>query len=148
MSTAAPDSSADAAREDALTRLEALEREVEQLADHVRAVTARLQADLSRTRASVHELHAAGGAARIEPPVGGEAPAVADEPPPTEPTPLAEPPIGGDAPEGADEGARLVALDLVMRGTDRAAAERELRASFPGVDAGPLLDEAAATLGA
>jgi hypothetical protein len=62
-------------------------------------------------------------------------------------SPLTEPPVGGDAPEGAEEGARLVALDLVMRGTERTRAEQELAQSFPGVDAARLLDEATRTVG-
>jgi hypothetical protein len=129
---------ADAAREDALARLDALEAELEQLSDHVRQTAARLRGDLARARASVHDLHAAGPVLPSGPPVPE---------PPAEPTPLTEPPVGGDAPEGDEEGARLEALDLVMRGTDRAEAERELAAAFPGVDAGRVLDEAAAALG-
>ncbi|CAB4930341.1 unannotated protein [freshwater metagenome] len=45
------------------------------------------------------------------------------------------------------EGARLVALDLLLSETQRDVAEQRLRASFPGVDAAAMLDDAAATLG-
>lgn len=137
---------ADAAHEQALARLDALEQELESLVESVKLTIARLRADVAHTRASVHDLHARASAANVEPPIGGDAPAE-PPPPPTEPTPLAEPPVGGDAPEGAEEGARLVALDLMTRGTARSEAVRELRESFPGVDAERLLDEAAATLG-
>jgi hypothetical protein len=130
------DADADAARDAALTRLDALEAELEQLAEHVRQAATRLRADVARARADVHDLHAS---APSGPPVPE---------PPAEPTPRTEPPVGGDAPEGAEEGARLVALDLLVRGTERADAERELAGAFPGVDAPRLLDEAAAALGA
>ncbi|CAB4861396.1 unannotated protein [freshwater metagenome] len=46
-----------------------------------------------------------------------------------------------------EEGARLVALDLVLAGTQRAVAMQRLQESFPGIDAGAALDAAAATLG-
>ncbi|MCD6726214.1 MAG: hypothetical protein LT070_03145 [Solirubrobacteraceae bacterium] len=47
----------------------------------------------------------------------------------------------------APEGARLVALDLVVRGVERQRAERELRAAFPGVDAAGLLARTVAEQG-
>ena len=55
---------------------------------------------------------------------------------------------GAPAPEQGDpEGARLVALDLVLSGTPRDEAVLRLAAEFPGVDAAALLDEAGATSG-
>lgn len=126
-----PTPDADIAREAALARLDALEAELEQLAEHVRQTAARLRADVARARADVHDLH---GALPSGPPIPE---------PHAEPTPRTEPPVGGDAPEGGDEGARLVALDLISRGVERAEAERELTGAFPGVDAGRLLDELA-----
>lgn len=59
--------------------------------------------------------------------------------PPAEasPEPLAPP---RDEQEAA---ARLVALDLITRGVDRAEAERTLVESFPGCDAPALLDRLA-----
>lgn len=132
-------SDADTARDDALARLDAVERELEQLSDQLARAVGRLRGEIAHTRAGVHQLHALGATLPAGPPVPE---------PHAEPTPLTEPPVGGDAPEGDEEGARLVAFDLVTRGTDRAEAERELAGAFPGVDAAKLLDEAAAALGA
>jgi hypothetical protein len=47
----------------------------------------------------------------------------------------------GHAPEADVDGARLTALDLVLRGTSRDEAAALLGEKFPGVDAGLLLDE-------
>lgn len=125
--------SPDDSRADALDRLDAVERELAQLEENVRATTARLRGEVARARAAVHDLH---GSA-VAPPRAPE-PVHDPEPVPEEPTPATEP---------QDDGARLVALDLVLRDVPRADAERELRASFPGSDAARLLDEAAASLG-
>ena len=123
--------SADDSRAEALERLDVVERELAQLEESVRGTAARLRGEVARARAAVHDLHGAAltpaPPAALEPPVGGD-----------DPTP---------EPEPEDDGARLVALDLVMRDVPRAEAERELQASFPGSDAARLLDEAAAGLG-
>jgi len=115
--------SADDSRAEALQRLDVVERELAQLEESVRGTAARLRGEVARARAAVHDLH---GSALTPP----------------EPEPEPEP-----DPEPQDDGARLVALDLVMRDIPRADAERELQASFPGSDAARLLDEAAASLG-
>lgn len=142
-----PSQDADGARDAALARLEALELELEALADTVRQRVALLRGEIAHTRGSVHELHARAATGErdvFEDAVAAPAEAAAEH---AEPTPLAEPPVGGDAPEGADEGARLVAFDLVTRGTDRDEAVLLLAESFPGVDAGRVYDDAAAALG-
>ena len=54
-------------------------------------------------------------------------------------------PGGGHAPGADVDGARLTALDLVLRGTPHAEAASMLAEKFPGVDAGLLLDEVAET---
>lgn len=143
-----PTLEADGARDEALARLEALEQDLDALADTVRRRVARLRAEIAHTRGSVHDLHAraaASGELDVFADAGTEQAAPAE--PQAEPTPLDEPPVGGDAPEGAEDGARLVALDLVTRGTDRDEALLRLSESFPGVDAGRVYDEAAAALG-
>ena len=120
--------SADDSRAEALERLDMVERELAQLEESVRGTAARLRGEVARARAAVHDLHGS---------------ALTPAPPTPEPEPVADEP----APEPQDDGARLVALDLVMRDVPRADAERELQASFPGSDAARLLDEAAAGLG-
>ena len=120
--------SADDSRAEALERLDVVERELAELEESVRGTAARLRGEVARARAAVHDLH---GSALTPPPPEPEPEPVADEP----------------DPEPQDDGARLVALDLVMRDVPRADAERELQASFPGSDAARLLDEAAASLG-
>jgi len=120
--------SADDSRAEALERLDVVERELAQLEESVRGTAARLRGEVARARAAVHDLHGS---------------ALTPAPPTPEPEPVADEP----APEPQDDGARLVALDLVMRDVPRADAERELQASFPGSDAARLLDEAAAGLG-
>ena len=119
---------ADDSRAEALERLDLVERELAQLEESVRGTAARLRGEVARARAAVHDLHGS---------------ALTPAPPAPEPEPVADEP----APEPQDDGARLVALDLVMRDVPRADAERELQASFPGSDAARLLDEAAAGLG-
>ena len=120
--------SADDSRAEALDRLDVVERELAQLEESVRGTAARLRGEVARARAAVHDLHGS---------------ALTPAPPTPEPEPVADEP----APGPQDDGARLVALDLVMRDVPRADAERELQASFPGSDAARLLDEAAAGLG-
>jgi hypothetical protein len=122
--------SADDSRAEALERLDVVERELAQLEESVRGTAARLRGEVARARAAVHDLHGS-----------------ALTPPPPEPEPEPEQVADEPAPEPQDDGARLVALDLVMRDVPRADAERELQASFPGSDAARLLDEAAAGLG-
>ena len=117
--------SADDSRAEALERLDVVERELAQLEESVRGTVARLRSEVARARGAVHDLH---GSA-ITPP----------------PAPVVDAPAPDAAPQ--DDGARLVALDLVMRDVPRADAERELQASFPGSDAARLLDDAAASLG-
>lgn len=100
------------------SRLDALRREVDALEDDVRSAAERLRAGLTRIREGAEEL--ASRSAR---------PAAA----------------GGHAPGADVDGARLTALDLVLRKTPRADARALLEKQFPGVDAGLLLDEVAAT---
>ena len=119
--------SADDSRAEALERLDVVERELAQLEESVRGAVARLRSEVARARGAVHDLH---GSAITPPPA---------------PEPVVDAPAPDAAPQ--DDGARLVALDLVMRDVPRADAERELQASFPGSDAARLLDEAAASLG-
>ena len=127
MSTRADDS-----RAEALERLDVVERELAQLEESVRATAARLRGEVARARAAVHDLH---GSALAPPPAD------------VEPAPSAATIRRPSRTPSPDDGARLVALDLVMRDVPRADAERELQASFPGSDAARLLDEAAASLG-
>lgn len=113
-----------------LERLDRIEGELNRLLSEVRAASAEIAAEIGRLRVEIPDL------ARV--PVVPEVP--------TRPTPLSEPPVGGDAPEGDVEGARLVALELVMRGEDEEAAERHLRGAFPGVDAAEILEQTRETL--
>ena len=121
--------SPDDSRAEALERLDVVERELAALEENVRATAARLRGEVARARAAVHDLHSS-----------------ALTPPPA-PEPVVEEPAPEPDAEPQDDGARLVALDLVMRDVPRADAERELQASFPGSDAARLLDDAAASLG-
>jgi len=122
--------SADDSRAEALERLDVVERELAALEESVRATAARLRGEVARARAAVHDLH------------GSAVTPAAPEPEPVAPALAPEPDL-----EPQDDGARLVALDLVMRDVPRADAERELKASFPGSDVARLLDDAASSLG-
>ena len=138
---------ADATRDEVLARLEGLEQELDALADTVRRTVARLRGEIAHARGGVHELHASAAVAgerEVFDDAGTEPAAAVEQA--AQPSPLAEPPVGGDAPEGADEGARLVALDLVTRGTGRDEALLRLADSFPGVDAASVYDDAVAAL--
>lgn len=115
-----------AAREQ-LERLDRVEEQLGRLLDEVRAASAEIAAEVGRLRVELPDLAA-------EP-----APAPA-------PSPLSEPPVGGDAPEGDIEGARLVALELVMRGESDDEARRHLESAFPGVDAAAVLEKTRATI--
>ena len=64
--------SADDSRAEALERLDAVEREIAQLEESVRAASGRLRGEVARARAAVHDLHAS---ALAPPPL---APAVAE----------------------------------------------------------------------
>ena len=112
-----------------LERLDRVEEQLGRLLDEVRAASAEIAAEIGRLRVEIPDLASA---------------PVPEAPSP--PTPLTEPPVGGDAPEGDVEGARLVALELVMRGEDDEAAERHLREAFPGVDAAGILSRTRETL--
>ncbi|CAB4341327.1 unannotated protein [freshwater metagenome] len=126
MMSNSPSNDPDESRTEALARIEATERGLEQLAATVRASTSELQQELAQLRLNVIEMHNH---------------AV------SRPTPLTEPPVGGDAPEGSTEGARLVALDLVGRGVALDEAKQRLIDAFPGVDAERVLREVGATPG-
>ena len=106
-----------------LDRLDRIEAELNRLLAEVRAAAAEIAAEIGRLRVEIPDL---------------PAPA---------PTPLTEPPVGGDAPEGDVEGARLVALELVMRGEGDEEARRHLESTFPGVDAAAVLEQTRATIG-
>ncbi len=110
-----------------LERLDRVEEQLGHLLDEVRAASAEIAAEIGRLRVELPDL-------AVEP-----APAPA-------PTPLTEPPVGGDAPEGDVEGARLVALELMMRGEDEGEARRHLEEAFPGIDAASVLAQTRATL--
>jgi hypothetical protein len=103
--------------DDASARLDALTREVDALEGDVRAGAERLRAAIERVRSSLEE-------ARSQAASAAGAPA-------------------GHAPDADVDGARLTALDLVLRGTPRDQAASELAEKFPGVDAALLLDEVA-----
>jgi hypothetical protein len=121
---------ADAAQREVLARLEAAEHELSGLEEMVRNAVSRLRREIASARVDVTELHAAAIA---------QAPAA--------PSVTAEPASPEVAAVGSgDDGARLVALDLVMRGVEREQAERDLAAEYPDADVAALLDEAAATL--
>jgi len=110
-----------------LERLDRIEGQLNRLLAEVRAASAEIAAEIGRLRVEIPDL-------AVEP-----APAPA-------PTPLTEPPAGGDAPEGDVEGARLVALELLMRGEGDEEARRHLEAAFPGVDAEAVLAQTRATI--
>ena len=114
----------DSSREQ-LERLDRIEGQLNRLLAEVRAASAEIAAEIGRLRVEIPDL-------AVEP-----APA---------PTPLTEPPAGGDAPEGDVEGARLVALELVMRGEGDEEARGHLEAAFPGVDAEAVLAQTRATI--
>lgn len=110
-----------------LQRLDRVESQLNQLLADVRSSAAEIAAEVARLRVEIPDL-AAEAAQR--------------------PTPLTEPPVGGDAPEGDLEGARLVAMELVMRGEDEATAREHLGKAFPGVDAASVLAATRETLDA
>lgn len=110
-----------------LERLDRVEEQLGRLLDEVRAASAEIAAEIGRLRVELPDIAATSA-------------------PPPAPTPLTEPPVGGDAPEGDVEGARLVALELVMRGEDDEQARKHLQESFPGVDAANVLAQTRATL--
>lgn len=112
-----------------LERLDRVEAQLNRLLAEVRSASAEIAAEIGRLRVEIPDLATA-------------APA-----PVAPPTPLTEPPVGGDAPEGDIEGARLVALELVMRGEDDATAARHLEGAFPGVDAAAVLAQTRETIG-
>lgn len=110
-----------------LDRLDRIEEQLNRLLGEVRSGAAEIAAEIGRLRVEIPDL------------------ASAPSPSPS-PTPLTEPPVGGDAPEGDLEGARLVALELVMRGEGDDAAREHLRGAFPGVDAEAVLAQTRATI--
>ncbi len=114
-------------RTDALARIDAVERSLEQLAATVRSTAADLQHELGEIRLSVLEMHSQ---------------AV------SKPAPAPEAAVGSDAPEGNVEGARLVALDLIGRGVGAEEAKQKLTDTFPGIDADRVLQEVGASAGA
>lgn len=103
-------------RADALARIAGAEERIGAL----EAEAERLREDLAAARAAVEAI-----------------PEPAAEP---DPAPPAVPAASG----GDVTGARIVALDLVLRGVPRDEAVLRLAADFPGVDVAALLDEAAA----
>ena len=114
-------------RTDALARIDAVERSLEQLAATVRSTAADLQQELGEVRLSVLEMHSH---------------AV------SKPAPASEAAVGSDAPEGNVEGARLVALDLIGRGVGAEEAKQKLTDTFPEIDADRVLQEVGASAGA
>ena len=116
-----------------LERLDRIEEELNRLLAAVRGASAEIAAEIARLRVEIPDLAAA--------------PAPVAEVP-KRPTPLTEPPVGGDAPEGDVEGARLVAMELLMRGEDEQAATKHLEDAFPGVDGASVLAQTRETLDA
>ena len=116
-----------------LERLDRIEEELNRLLAAVRGASAEIAAEIARLRVDIPDLAAA--------------PAPVTEVP-KRPTPLTEPPVGGDAPEGDVEGARLVAMELLMRGEDEQAATKHLEEAFPGVDGASVLAQTRETLDA
>ena len=106
-------------RREPLARLDALEDELATLVAMLRDGAGRLREEIARVRSSIEAL----------------------------PEPASAPPAAHNGSGGDAEGARLVALDLVLSGTPRDEAVLRLAAEFPGVDAAALLDEAGATSG-
>ncbi len=92
-------------------RLDALTREADALEDDVRAAAERLRAGLAKLREEIEARAASTVTA------------------------------GGHDPGADVDGARLTALDLVLRGKPRTEAHALLADEFPGIDAGLLLDE-------
>ena len=107
---------ADDHRAEALARLAALERSLSDLTQSLRGGVARLQAEVEGLRSSLEEI------------------------------PAPEPLVAADGDGGDADGARIVALDLMLRGTPRDEAVLRLAADYPDLDAAALLDEAGATL--
>ena len=116
-----------------LERLDRVEEELNRLLAEVRSASAEIAAEIGRLRVEIPDLAAT--------------PVPAAELP-KRPTPLTEPPVGGDAPEGDVEGARLVAMELLMRGEDEEAARGHLEEAFPGVDGASVLAQTRETLDA
>lgn len=118
-------------RADALARIAALEARLEALA----AAAAGVRDELTAVGASIEAIPAAPVDARAEPPAPARTAWLGD---------------ASAAPAAAApdlSGARIVALDLVLRGVPRDDAVLRLAADYPGVDVATLLDEAAAARG-
>lgn len=107
-----------------LERLDRVEEQLNRLLSETRSAAAEIAAEIGRLRVEIPDI---------------AAPAAIT-------SPLTEPPVGGDAPEGDVEGARLVAMELVMRGEDDAEAAKHLEEAFPGVDAGAVIAQTRETL--
>ena len=101
-------------RDEVLARLDALSSEAQALEGDVRAAVDRLRAGLARVRDEVEAL----GGAEVD---GAQHASHA---------------VGADI-----DGARLTALDLVLRDTPRDQARSLISGQFPGVDVDALLDE-------
>ena len=104
--------------------------------------------------ALVKELEELAEAARAESaavPIVAHDPEPAPEPEPETPTeaePDPEPAsAAAKAPSSAPEGARLVALNMALRGTPRDETARYLREKYDFEDSGPLLDDVYAKAG-
>lgn len=146
-----------------LARLEAMDSELGTLSDQLRTGANRLNADLSLLQGSLGELHDASGVATPAPapPVAPPAPAPALQKAPApaaEPQEAIEPAAVEEAPEpvaaapaaGADEdveGARLVAMNMLLNGQSREETDRYLAENFDLSDREGLLDEVEAAVG-
>jgi len=123
-------------------RLDQAREEVTRLLEGVRAATDRIESELRDVEREVTALGGASPAPDAEAagppePVAPAAPGPAAAEPAPEPAPLRSTDL---------EGARLVALDMALRGEDRAVAERYLAEHYELADPAALLDEVYGTV--
>jgi DivIVA domain-containing protein len=149
-----------------LQRVDAMESELGALLESLRTGANRLQADLTLLEGNMGELYSAGGGNRpvraaaesareVPAPAPPEAipptPEAAAEPEPEATTPLETIPEPAPAPAAADgeedvEGARLIALNMALNGTERDETDRYLAENFDLSDRKALLDEVYASI--
>jgi hypothetical protein len=157
-----------------LSRVDAMESELNTLVESLRTGANRLQADLTLLQGNMSELASAPAPSRVsavsdsgrrpsvpapEPPADTPEP-VADAAPAAEPVdaevveetvvaeaPAAPEPAGPQATDDEDvEGARLIALNMALNGTDREETDRYLADNFDLSDRQGLLDEVYASV--
>jgi DivIVA domain-containing protein len=127
-------------------RIDAVERQLTELADQLRAGAGSVSNELTRLMK-----HVTGLGAKDEPAaerdVADEDPAVdtapeleLDEPAPEPERPASSPPAAKAKGGESDEAARLVALDLALGGASRDEVDRKLEAEFPDANRAAILD--------